>query len=380
MIEAVSAVLQWQNKIFIIKRESFLQSFSGHYAFPGGKIKKGEQLEETLNRELQEEIGISLEQLKYRGKRAVPMRIGTAITPKFYKYRFTNHFFKIVIDEVPTIVLNPNEIASGDWYCPKEFLHKFEMGDVLIVPPILRLINEIGVDQNLVKFDNFNKYSDDFVGVPMIESLAGIKQFMPLSNTVPPIDRTNSFLIGDDGAPQCLIDPAPKDINEMSRFFDALDGFCIDKIFITHSHKDHYEFLPDFAKHFNAEVFLSHDTLRRINEREGDGYLNDISINLVKDGDIVTKYLGSDVVAYAIPGHDSGHLGLMPTNKKWFLVGDLIQSAGTVVVGGDEGDMSKYFTSLKIVINFAPENIMPSHGVITGGVDKLIETLTQCAD
>jgi ribonuclease/clavin/mitogillin len=59
----------------------------------------------------------------------------------------------------------------------------------------------------------------------------------------------------------------------------------------------------------------------------------------------------------------------------WFLVGDLIQTIGTVVIGGPEGDMQKYFHSLKRVIDLNPKNLIPSHGIIIGGTNKLVQTL-----
>ena len=60
---------------------------------------------------------------------------------------------------------------------------------------------------------------------------------------------------------------------------------------------------------------------------------------------------------------------------KWFLVSDLIQTIGTVVIGDDEGDMKKYFSSLERVINFSPKVVLPSHGIAIGGVHKLEMTL-----
>ena len=54
---------------------------------------------------------------------------------------------------------------------------------------------------------------------------------------------------------------------------------------------------------------------------------------------------------------------------------DLFQSVGTVVVGGDEGDMAKYFSSLEKVIALNPKVIFPSHGIGLGSVHKLKKTL-----
>jgi len=65
----------------------------------------------------------------------------------------------------------------------------------------------------------------------------------------------------------------------------------------------------------------------------------------------------------------------MPDSRKWFLVGDLIQGIGTVVIGGDEGNMNKYFDSLRKVILLNPGIILPSHGIALGSTFRLQKTL-----
>jgi glyoxylase-like metal-dependent hydrolase (beta-lactamase superfamily II) len=59
----------------------------------------------------------------------------------------------------------------------------------------------------------------------------------------------------------------------------------------------------------------------------------------------------------------------------WFIAGDLFQGVGTVVIGDDEGDMSKYFLTLEKVISLAPKVLFPSHGIGLGGVNILEVTL-----
>ena len=89
----------------------------------------------------------------------------------------------------------------------------------------------------------------------------------------------------------------------------------------------------------------------------------------------VTSWHGSTVRVYEIPGHDSGHLGLAPDSMAWFLVGDLIQGIGTVVIPSPEGDMATYINTLKKVISLSPEVIIPSHGIPMRTTYRLKETL-----
>ncbi len=90
---------------------------------------------------------------------------------------------------------------------------------------------------------------------------------------------------------------------------------------------------------------------------------------------MLTQWLGEDVVIYEVPGHDEGQLAVAPRSLSWFIVGDLIQGIGTVVISAPEGNMKKYFASLERVIALAPKYIIPSHGIAMGGTYRLEATL-----
>ena len=214
---------------------------------------------------------------------------------------------------------------------------------------------------------------DPATEVPMIESIFGVRQFLPLSNTFPPANRTNCFIIGDER--KLLIDPSPKDEHELKKLLKSVDSIGFDAIFLTHHHPDHYEFSADIARLYKVGIELSFDTLTRIKNRSGENYFDGITLTMRSEGDIVTKSLGHNVRVYEVPGHDEGQLALAPDSMNWFLAGDLIQTVGTVVIQAPEGDMKKYFKTLRRVIALNPKNIIPSHGIIIGGVNKLEETL-----
>jgi glyoxylase-like metal-dependent hydrolase (beta-lactamase superfamily II) len=77
----------------------------------------------------------------------------------------------------------------------------------------------------------------------------------------------------------------------------------------------------------------------------------------------------------AVPGHDEGQLAPMPESRAWCIVGDLIQGIGTVVIAPPEGNMRKYFDSLKRIIELDPAVIIPSHGLALGGTHYLQQAL-----
>ena len=108
---------------------------------------------------------------------------------------------------------------------------------------------------------------------------------------------------------------------------------------------------------------MSRDSYERICKKFGADYFEQIKIEFAREGDVLTKWLGKNIRIFEIPGHDEGQLGLAPTTMEWFLVGDLIQGIGTVVIAAPEGNMKKYFASLERVIALNPKIIIPSHGM-----------------
>ncbi len=193
---------------------------------------------------------------------------------------------------------------------------------------------------------------------------------MPLSNTLPPASRTNAFLIGD-----VLVDPSPKDEDELRKFLETIKDSSIKRIFITHHHGDHHQYSREIAKFFGAPLYMSRFTRDRLLKLGGKNYFDDVDVCVVSEGEEMGRWLESAVRVYEVPGHDEGQLALAPDNMKWFIAGDLFQGIGTVVVGGEEGDMAAYFKTLKKVIELAPRAVYPSHGIALGGAHILEKTL-----
>ena len=60
LIEVVAAVIQREDKYFVARRKTG-KHLEGFWEFPGGKIEEGESPETSLQRELQEEFGVTVE-------------------------------------------------------------------------------------------------------------------------------------------------------------------------------------------------------------------------------------------------------------------------------------------------------------------------------
>ena len=60
MIEVVAAIIQRVDKYFVARRKMG-KHLEGFWEFPGGKIEQGESPETSLQRELREEFGVTVE-------------------------------------------------------------------------------------------------------------------------------------------------------------------------------------------------------------------------------------------------------------------------------------------------------------------------------
>ena len=384
IIDAVSIVLECDGEVLTIIRQNFLKNFPGYTAFPGGKVDENDcttiisakylsqypdDLMNCLVREAMEELRLDIEhEISCDNVTAIEY-IAKAVTPDFNPYRFATHFYRISFKQKPTLVIDFNEAASAKWYRPQEVLEEFWQGKRLCVPPVRWVFDALSKNHNkypLLFEDRFDLTRE----VPSIESIAGIHQIMPESDTVPPATRTNAFIIGD-----LLIDPSPKNESELEKFLAVISKHTPKAIFLTHHHADHHQNLPAIIKSLQIPVWASADTLKRIRFKKGASYFQNAATKTIEDGDTVTEWLGHKVLVMAIPGHDEGHLGLYPIGREWFLAGDLFQGIGTVVIGTEEGDMQKYFATLERVIALDPACVIPSHGIALGGTNILQKTL-----
>ncbi|EQC43958.1 NUDIX domain-containing protein [Bacteriovorax sp. Seq25_V] len=380
MKESVSAIFIHKDKVFLIKRQNYLKAFPGYYSFPGGKVDEidtsGEdRFVNALARELEEELGVDIKSLLASKKIDSISEFGVAVTPDFNPHRFKNYYFKIFLNEEIKFDVDEGEIAEAEWLNAKEAFDLYDSGKMLVVPPMIKILKDLSRDILSTEQIDPNLKYDGQTQVPMIIPVSGLNQYLPLSNTFPPANRTNSFFIGD--GLKVLIDPSPKNEEEYKKFLQTLvdNGHVPELIFLTHHHPDHHEYAIEMCEHFGVGLGLSEDSYERLSKKLGKDYFRNIKIRFYKEGEILTQSKGHDVQVLSTPGHDEGQLSLLRADNAWMIVSDLIQSVGTVVIGGEEGDMKKYFTSLKRVIDINPLSIFPSHGIGLGGIDKIAATL-----
>jgi glyoxylase-like metal-dependent hydrolase (beta-lactamase superfamily II)/8-oxo-dGTP pyrophosphatase MutT (NUDIX family) len=376
MKESVAVILSHQDKIYCIKRQNYLKVFPGYFSFPGGKVDESDcatfypaispHILGAMARELKEEVDLDLEFEFKNGNVEKIIDLGLAITPDFNPYRFKNYYFKINFKNMPNLQADENEAMWAGLDFPKNFLEKYKKGEMLAVPPMVKLLKTLTNNPQYEAAINYELPYDKDIEVPMIESVAGVKQFMPLSNTLPPAIRTNCFLINN----QVLVDPSPKDLGELAKLNKSLENEKFNLIFLTHHHPDHYEYCVEIAQERNIPVYISKKSYKYFSP----DYFKNVKVHLVNDNDIIGDYFGSALRVMDISGHADGQFGLYPENKSWYIVGDLIQGVGTVVIGGSGSSMGEYLSSLEKVIKLGPQVIFPSHGIATGSTNRLEET------
>jgi glyoxylase-like metal-dependent hydrolase (beta-lactamase superfamily II)/8-oxo-dGTP pyrophosphatase MutT (NUDIX family) len=367
--KAVAIIFIYQDEVFFIKRQNHLRAFPGYTAFPGGKHDaQDSSLFYSLKREVKEELQFDL------GYEQDISLFAKATSPDHNPVRYETYFYISELREKPSFFIDQNEVAEFLWTKPGNILEQYKLGKRLLVTPMLRILKML--DEKNYSFIDFDNEQSSLNIIPCVESIYGLKQFIPLSNTIMPATRTNSFLVGDDR--RILIDPSPKDEEEYSKFLTTLKSETIDAVLITHHHGDHHQYANKLALERDVPVLISKDSFERI-QKKNIPFFEGLKVEYLKEGDIVTTWQGLDVLAFEIPGHDEGHIGLAPkaldSTMDWFIVGDLFQGVGTVVVGGAEGNMKKYMASLKRVIELEPRCVIPSHGIPLGGTCILEKTL-----
>jgi 8-oxo-dGTP diphosphatase len=113
-IEVVAGVIFWKDQVLCVQRpKNKLHYISEKFEFPGGKIEEGETKEETLHRELLEELNLST---KIRS-------FFLTVIHEYPDFELTMHSFICEVDSKELTLnehidqkwLNINELTALDW-------------------------------------------------------------------------------------------------------------------------------------------------------------------------------------------------------------------------------------------------------------------------
>lgn len=113
-IEVVAAIIQHENKILCVQRdENKLSYISKKFEFPGGKVESGETLQETIIREIQEELKIKI----------VPIQQFITVDHEYPDFNLKMHSYICKCENVEIVLtehiqykwLKINELIDLDW-------------------------------------------------------------------------------------------------------------------------------------------------------------------------------------------------------------------------------------------------------------------------
>ncbi|WP_135851844.1 MBL fold metallo-hydrolase [Halorussus salinus] len=185
-----------------------------------------------------------------------------------------------------------------------------------------------------------------------------VQQVSVPTETLAPTGATNAYLLGDDEA--ILVDPA----NRTADLDAAVESVSVGHLLVTHAHPDHVGAVAHYAESCDATVWARAGRKDRFERATGIA-----PDRTFRDGTRI-----GDATVVETPGHAPDHVALA-TPDGAMLTGDLVVSAGSVVVGADEGDVRAYLSSLRRLYAKNPDKLYPGHGPVIENPRDQIERL-----
>lgn len=202
------------------------------------------------------------------------------------------------------------------------------------------------------------------------------------SQTLPPFDHTNSFVICDRGVGFIVEAPdqSHEALQDIQLALDAAKVTTLKGILLTHTHPDHCVSIAEWQEHFDVPVFVHPFEQERLEKRT-----KVQNIRALQDKRVLT--VGDKTIeSLHTPGHSPGHLSFFIPEDGVMLAGDLVAGSGSSWVGHPEGNVTDYLNSIArlktLAIGSRPEQpdvlalrtLAPGHGdIIYNPAEKLDE-------
>ena len=164
---------------------------------------------------------------------------------------------------------------------------------------------------------------------------------------------TNSYLIGESRL--CLIDPGPRDSEQLQSFLKAIGPRKLEYILATHTHGDHSPGAADLQRATGAEL------VGLPAPEHGNQDASFVPAREWRHGDML------DCGEYNIrmlhtPGHVSNHFCYLLCEEDLLFTGDHVLQGTTSVILPPDGNMSDYLGSLRELQEMPFRYFAPGHG------------------
>jgi glyoxylase-like metal-dependent hydrolase (beta-lactamase superfamily II) len=157
------------------------------------------------------------------------------------------------------------------------------------------------------------------------------------------LEGTNTWIVGRD--PAIVIDPGPdlpEHLDEVARAAGR-----ITHVLVTHDHPDHAPGAPELARRAGARL----------------GAARLAGAERLRHGEVVEAG-AIRVRVVATPGHTPDHLAFFVPTEGALFTGDAVLGRGTSVIDPPEGDLLRYLSSLRALVELEPRTIYPGHGPV----------------
>ena len=180
---------------------------------------------------------------------------------------------------------------------------------------------------------------------------------------------TNTYLIGGPGAASwSVIDPGPAIDAHVDAIVVAAPG-PIDRIFVTHTHKDHSPAALLLQKRTGATL-LGLAPLH--SEWQDPSFAADVTL---RGGERFAIDGSTHLAVIHTPGHASNHLCYLLEEERTLFTGDHLMQMSTVVINPPDGDMAAYIASLRALLALDLEWLAPGHGFLMAEPKKAIDAV-----
>ena len=178
---------------------------------------------------------------------------------------------------------------------------------------------------------------------------------------------TNSYLVGAPGH-WTAIDPGPVS-EEHLRALLAAAGGAIERILVTHTHRDHSPGALALAQATGAPV-LGRTAAHPQWQDESFAPQREL-----QHGERLALADGAVLRVIHTPGHASNHLCYLLEDERTLFTGDHVMQGSTVVINPPDGDMAAYLRALGALLDEDLEWLAPGHGFLVDAPHAALRAL-----